>query len=285
MSWLNKQAFLRMGWGGIAGIVLLLPLGGLFNDLVSGGLIAIGPHTPFRLVSADLALRTGSEPFALVIQLLLYFALGALVGLATLPFADDGRVLVRRSLSHFAVTAGLLSLTAWLLGWAWDLSSLVVYLALLAAVYLLIWLARWVGWYAEVTDLRARLGLAPGPSPLKWKESLPYLVFALGLCGLLPAILRLLDPPDVPVLTGLLLPFLLYPAGGFFSGLSLGRRHGLCLLYPAEGALICLICVLLLYNRTALFHCLMFALPALLGNLIGRLFPRSSSTEVTEYED
>ena len=62
MSWLNKQAFLRMGWGGIAGIVLLLPLGGLFNDLVSGGLIAMGPHTPFRLVSADLSLIHISEP-------------------------------------------------------------------------------------------------------------------------------------------------------------------------------------------------------------------------------
>ena len=281
----EKQALLRMGAGGAAGVILLLPLGGLFNALVSGELIAMGPHTPFRLVSSDLVRLAGSEVLALVIQLLLYFALGALLGLSTLPFADDGRSLVLRSLAHFAVTAGVLALTVWLLGWAWDLSSLVVYLVLLAAVYLLIWLARWVGWYAEVTDLRARLGLAPGPSPLKWKESLPYLVFALGLCGLLPAILRLLDPPDVPVLTGLLLPFLLYPVGGFFSGLSLGRRHGLCLLYPAEGALICLICVLLLYNRTALFHCLMFALPALLGNLIGRLFPRSSSTEVTEYED
>ena len=31
----------------------------------------------------------------------------------------------------------------------------------------------------------------------------------------------------VSVLTGLLLPYLLYPVGGFFSGLSLGRRHGL----------------------------------------------------------
>ena len=234
----------------------------------------MGPHIPFRLISSDLVWLVGSEPLALVIQLLLYFALGASVGLSTLPFADDGRSLVLRSLAHFAVTAGLLSFTTWLLGWAWNWQALAVYLILLVAVYLLIWLARWVGWYAEVADLRARLGLAPGPSPLKWKESLPYLVFALGLCVVLPLVLRLLDPPDVPVLTGLLLPYLLYPVGGFFSGLFLGRRHGLCLLYPAEGGLLCLVTVFLLYNYTALFHCLLFTLPALAGNLAGSALRR-----------
>ena len=147
----EKQALLRMGAGGAAGVVLLLPLGGLFNDLVSGGLIAMGPHIPFRLVSSDLARLAGSEVLALVIQLLLYFALGALLGLSTLPFADDGRSLVLRSLAHFAVTAGVLALTVWLLGWAWSWQALAVYLILLGAVYLLIWLARWGGWYAEVS--------------------------------------------------------------------------------------------------------------------------------------
>ena len=274
MKQIYRQLALRIGLGGVAGVVLLVPLGGLFNDLVSGGLIAMGPHTPFRLVSSELVRLVGSQPLALVIQLLLYFALGALLGLATLPFADDGRSLVLRSLAHFAGTAGLLSLTAWLLGWAWSWQALAVYLVLLAAVYLLIWLARWVGWYAEVADLRSRLGLAAGPSALKWKESLPYLVFALGLCVLLPVILRLLDPPDVPVLTGLLLPYLLYPVGGFFSGLSLGRRAGLCLLYPLEGGALCLLTVFLLYNHTALPHCLFFALPALAGNLAGAVIAR-----------
>ena len=270
----NTQWLVRLMAGGIIGLAVLLPLGGGFNDLVSGGLIAMGPHTPFRLVSADLERLTGSAPLALAIQLVLYFSLGAVVGVSTLPFADDGPALVRRSLAHFAATAALLSLTTWLLGWAWSWQALAVYLILLAAVYLLIWLARWVGWYAEVADLRSRLGLAPGPSPLKWKESLPYLAFALGLCVLLPVVLRLLDPPDVPVLTGLLLPYLLYPVGGLFSGLSLGRRAGVCLLYPAEGGLLCLTTVLLLYNYTALPHCLLFVLPALAGNLAGAALSR-----------
>ena len=46
------------------------------------------------------------------------------------------------------------------------------------------------------------------------------------------------------------------------------------LLYPAEGGLLCLVTVFLLYNYTALFHCLLFTLPALAGNLAGSALRR-----------
>ena len=141
----KKRALVRAAVGGLIGVAVLIPLGGLFNDLVSGGLISMGFHTPFRLVSADLEWRVGSAPLALVIQLALYFLLGAAAGVSTLPFADDGPTLILRSLAHFALTAGLLTLTCTLLGWAWSWQAMGVYLVLLAAVYLLIWLGRWVG--------------------------------------------------------------------------------------------------------------------------------------------
>ena len=236
----KRRALVRLLAGGVIGVAVLIPLGGLFNDIVSGGLISMGIHTPFRLVSADLTLRLGSAPLAFAVQLALYFLLGAVVGVSTLPFADDGPTLVLRSLAHFALTAGALTLTCTLLGWAWSWQAMAVYLVLLAAVYLLIWLGRWVGWYAEVSAIREKLGLDPGPSPLKWRETLPYLPFALLLCLALPMALRLLDAADVPVLSGLLYPYLLLPVGGFFSGLSLGKRQGLCLLYPV----LCALCAL-----------------------------------------
>ncbi len=236
----KRRALTRALVGGLLGVAVLIPLGGLFNDIVSGGLISMGIHTPFRLVSADLTLRLGSAPLAFAVQLALYFLLGAVVGVSTLPFAGDGPTLVLRSLAHFALTAGALTLTCTLLGWAWSWQAMAVYLVLLAAVYLLIWLGRWVGWYAEVSAIREKLGLPPGPSPLKWRETLPYLPFALLLCLALPMALRLLDAADVPVLSGLLYPYLLLPVGGFFSGLSLGKRQGLCLLYPV----LCALCAL-----------------------------------------
>ena len=60
---------------------------------------------------------------------------------------------------------------------------------------------------------------------------------------------------DVPVLSGLLLPCLILPAAGFCSGLSLGKRQGLCPLYPLALALCYLPMVFALYNASALFLC------------------------------
>ena len=265
----KRRALVRLLAGGLIGTAVLIPLGGLFNDIVSGGLISMGFHTPFRLVSADLTLLLGSAPLAFAVQLTLYFLLGAVVGVSTLPFAGDGPTLILRSLAHFALTAGALTLTCTLLGWAWSWQAMAVYLILLAAVYLLIWLGRWVGWYAEVSAIREKLGLPPGPTPLKWRETLPYLPFALALCLGLPALLGLFDAPDVPVLRGLLFPWLLLPVGCFFSGLSLGRRRGFCPLYPLVCALCTLAAVFLVYNSSALPYCAVALGCSLAGNLAG----------------
>lgn len=206
------------------------------------------------------------EALGTALGFLLWSLFGAEVGIATLPFADSGRALVVRSLIHFAATSA--TVAAWAcLNFGWR--ELLFFLVPLALVYALVWLGRWVGWYAEVAAIREKLGLAPGPSPLHWKETLPYLGFALLLCDVLPAVLRLFDAPDVPVLTGLLLPFLLLPVGGFMSGLSLGRRHGFCPLYPAACGLFYLPMVYLLMNGSTLFHCVIVLGAALAGNLAG----------------
>ena len=204
---------------------------------------------------------------------LLCTALGATLGAATLPFADDGPTLIRRSLLHRGATA-LVDLRD---GRAWAL-----WMGMLVLFYAVIWLGRWIGWYVEVMQLRALLGLAPGPSPLKWRETLPYLPLVLLLCDVLPPVLNWIDHAavaDVPVLSGLLLPYLMLPVAGFCSGLSLGKRQGVCPLYPVA----CFVCYLpmvyLVYNYTALFHCFMIAVPALAGNMLGWAYRRAVPKE------
>lgn len=162
MTEIRRQWLIRIFLGGLIGVAVLVPLGGLFNDLVSGGLIAMGNHTPFRLVSYDLERLTGSVPLALAAELLLYFLMGAVVGLSTLPFADGGKALVLRSLAHFAATAAVFAALVVLCGWnLGEILPLAIYLGLLSAVYLLIWLCRWVGWYLELAAMRRKLGLVP----------------------------------------------------------------------------------------------------------------------------
>nr|WP_275967569.1 DUF3021 family protein [Pseudoflavonifractor phocaeensis] len=259
--------------GGLIGVAVLVPVGGLFNDLVSGGLLAMGTHNPFRLVSYDLERLAG--PAALAVQLGLYFLMGAVVGVSTLPFADDGATLVRRSLAHFAATAGALTLLVCLCGWNWGkVVPLVVYLALLAAVYLLIWLVRWAGWYAEVAAIRAKLGLIPGSSPLKWRETLPYVPLALALCLGVPWLLRQLEGSGMPLLSGTIYAQLLLPVGCLASGMWLGKRHGFCPLYPVVCGVGMLAAVFLLYNYTVLIlFCAIAFGSALLGVAAGA-YPR-----------
>ena len=270
----QKHWLIRILLGGLIGIAALIPLGGVFNGLVSGGLIAMGPNPIFRLVSYDLEYLTGSAPLAFAVQLGLYFLMGAVVGLSTLPFADDGPTLVLRSLAHFAATAGALTALVVLCGWNWgEFWPVALYLGLLAAVYLLIWLGRWVGWYVEVAAIRQRLGLSPGPSPLKWRETLPYLPFAALMCLVLPMVLRLCESP-IPIFSAIY-AMLILPAGGFFSGLFLGRRQGFCPLYPAVCALLTLCFVLLarLVSNVADGAMIPIVLcSVLLGNAVGALF-------------
>lgn len=197
---------------------------------------------------------------ASALECLLCAGLGTAAGLATLPFADDGKTLLLYSWTHFAVTSALfVLLAAQFYGWDWKVLLLLE--GMLALLYVLIWLGRWIGWYMEVVQLRALLGLDAGPSPLKWRETLPYLPFVLLLCDGLPVLLRWLELAiqsgsviDVPVLSALILPFVLMPAAGFCSGLSLGKRQGVCPLYPLA-CFVCYLPMLSLVPAAGLFHC------------------------------
>lgn len=260
----QTQWLLRILLGGGAGALLVLALWG---PLFIGG-YSIPPACQ-RLMDA-LGL-----PGAAGVTLALAFGFGAAVGVATLPFEDEGVRVLRRSLLHFAVTACLFS-GLLVLSLGMEPRWLPLWLLLLSAVYLVIWLGRWVGWYGEVRQLRRALGLDEGPSPLHWRETLPYLPVLLLVNAGLPLLLTLLDAPDVPVLRALVLPYLVLPLGGFFPALSLGKRQGLRPLYPLVSLLVFVPVSLWVYQGQAvpLFWAVALAAP-LLGNLAGWAWRRS----------
>lgn len=261
----RKRWLVRALLGGVIG----LALAALCHDV----LFTSGYSAPALCQPLIDLVGTGG---AMAITYLLCFALGGAVGLATLPFADEGRALVLQSLGHFALTAGICALLLGLCFGVRQWQAWLLCLALLALVYALIWLARWVGWYAEADAIRKKLGLVPVHSLFHWREILPYLPFAVGLCWVLPAVLRVFDPADVPLLTGLLLPYVFLPVGGFFSGAALGRRQGMCPLYPMICGLLYLPTVFILYNQTALFHCVIVFGAALVGNVLGVLLRKQA---------
>ena len=230
MEKLKKHLLPRVLIGGFLGMLLMYPVGGWLNGLGNGSL-PLASLTVFLPVSPNLAHMVRWDAAAMLIQLALYFALGVGLGVASLPFADSGRELVARSLAHFCYMAGVFSALVWLCRWNWGMWGVwLAELGLLAVVYLLVWLGRWVGWYAEVASIREKLGLIPGPSLFHWKETLPYVGFAFLICLAVPTVVRLCD--DHVPLFSILYGVLLLPVVGFMSGLSLGRRHGFCPLYP-----------------------------------------------------
>lgn len=242
-----------------------------------GGLLGAGLYLFFAvwLRSFGYPASTDPELGRLLTGTVPAIALGCMAGLATRPFADEGPVLLRQSLVHYLCTVALFAALVRILGGSGTVCG--VWAGILSVLYLGIWLARWIGWYLEVVQLRRLLGLAPGPSPLKWRETLPYLPYAVVLCDALPLGAWLLDRlfSDVPVLCGFIVPYLLLPIIGFVSGLSLGKRQGVCILYPAACFVLYLPLVFILFNSSALFHCFMVAVPALMGNVLGWLYRRA----------
>lgn len=88
----------------------------------------------------------------------LWFAFGGEIAAATLPFAEEGCSLLARSALHFAAMAATLS------AWAvlnFGAAELPFFLLLFTLLYLLIWLGRWVRWYAEIRAIREKLGILP----------------------------------------------------------------------------------------------------------------------------
>lgn len=267
----KKQAQRRITLGILAGLAVHILLSYLL------GLQAfLGPEIAAVFICPTCSFPPPFEGCGVLLSILLFALLGAEIGIATLPFADRGPSLLERTAVHFTLMAATVALWA---GLNFGQTGALFGLILLASVYVLVWLGRWVGWYVEVAAIRAKLGLAPGPSLLHWRESLPYLVFALGLCLGLPALLRLADPQDVPVLSGVYFPFLLLPIGTFCSGVSLGHRHGFSPLYPVACALLSVAAVFLLFNGSALFHGGISLVCALLGNGVGTLLKKRATRE------
>ena len=171
------------------------------------------------------------EALGAALGFLLWAAFGAEVGVATIPFADSGKELLARSLLHFAVTAATVG--AWAaLNFPYEpFFALPEFLIPLAAAYLLIWLTRWVGWFSEVEAIREKLGLTPAPSPLKWREVLPYLLLLGAVNALAMPLLGIFDG-HVPVLRGFVLPFIIYPILAGAVGFHTGKHCGFTVLVP-----------------------------------------------------
>lgn len=257
---LLRRAAISFPWG-VAGVYLIFLLGGLF-------IIPAPAGSSLPVVSAAMAERWGNPVTAALVQALWSGLLGAALGTAGVPFLLERRTALWSGL-HLLLTAAVFSLVGWQCRWFRYCGTWLFLLGLLLLCYLLLWAVRYLGWRQDLLALRRAAGLVPDRAGRVPR----YLLLAAGVELALPWLLRLADPRDVPVLTGICYPFLILPMFCFFSAASLGRRKPwyLALGYALLCAALTLPNVFLLYNYTALFQVWIAGIAALLGGGLGIL--------------
>ena len=160
---IKRLWFRRMILGGVAavGVVLLLILllNLFLNSILWGGRL---DYYNFQFTTDRCAyVQFGSVGAAVAVEMACVFALGAVIGLATLPFSETWTSMLGLSILHFVATGGLAMLVGWSYGWfglgpeegPW------MVLAACQGVYLLIWFVRWCVWYRELLQMRKALHL------------------------------------------------------------------------------------------------------------------------------
>ena len=269
----SRRTYLRRALlgGGLAWLALFLLCFGIASIDYFGGRPEFWDTLSRTQLSTDEAyLAFGrSRVLANLYQSAAVFALGACLGLSTLPFDETWTKLRLLSWLHFPVTCLCAAAALWFV-----VSSPWAALGIGGLSYLAVFLCRWLCWYGELLDIRRELRLDAPPTPLRWRETAAYLPAAALLCLVLPLAARLCDPVDFPVFSGLLYPYLLLPLGSFLAGMALGRHRGFCPLFPIACFALYLPMVWLLFNSSALFHCFFAAVPALLGNGLAALLRR-----------
>lgn len=278
MSAFYEPSLLRrqMLWGLVGGLLAItaVPLVVIWLNSLS-----VMPGDPL-LVRASVLEATGWPWQALLgLELGLGFGFGVTVGLAVPPMEGSGQAVAVRTVLHFLVSSGLFAGLCWVCGlvrgsWQTWLTLLGMYWC----AYAVVWLMRYLHWRWELRRIRERLGLAQPETPERiWslRSIRGYLPLAAAVELAVPPVLRLLErSSDIPVLTGLLYPYVLLPFFCLVTGWSVGRRRGPALLYPVACGLLTVPCVFWLYNGSALFQAGVAAGFALGGNLAGALCSR-----------
>lgn len=268
---LNRQ---RLLWAAVCGLLAVVAV---LLFVAWRGNLAVPPEDPLLVRRAVLDALAWPVPAVLALELALAFGFGASVGLAVPPMEGPGTAVAARTAAHLLCSSALFAGVCWICGLPpanWQ--ELLLLLGIYWLMYLVVWLLRYLRWRAELDAIRRALGLARPAAGGVWQARplKPYLLLAGALELLLPLLLRLLDPPDVPVLTQLFYPYLLLPFFCLAVGWSAGRRFGVALLLPVACGVLTLLCVFLVYNYTALFQAGAAFVFTLAGNLLGALVRR-----------
>lgn len=211
---MKRELLCRLGYGALCGLAGMAPLTVLI---------------PYGEYSALTAVCGGDIRLAGLARLLAGAAWGAAVCAGAMLWRRERGTFFTSSLWNYLLDCGAFVLWIWVCV-GFDAVYIPIAWAVFSGLYLIGWAVRWLTCRRDVEAIRERLGLEPpvrDPSPLRWRESLPYLLLTAALfLGLFPA----LEPFDDPclALTWIVVPYLAFPFIAAVVGFGAGVRHGLC---------------------------------------------------------
>ncbi|MBQ8852272.1 MAG: DUF3021 domain-containing protein [Oscillibacter sp.] len=259
---MKRELMKRLAFGALCGLAAMAPVTVLF------------PYSE----SSNLTALCGTVQLAGLARLVAGSLWGAAVGAGTLFWQRERGSFLTNSLWNYLLTCAAFVLWGWIcLGLRPGALPLVLW-GVFTALYVIGWVVRWLTCHRDVDRIRAGLGLPETPpSPLRWRESLPYAVLLAALFLALRPIVSCFDGVDVPLLTALVLPWLAYPFAAAVTGFGAGVRHGVCPLVPEAAVLAILPNLLYTDVPYSWPMAAVYGLLALAGNLLGAVVRRKKN--------
>lgn len=151
----RRDWLIRIAVGGLCGLLLQATIATLCASVALWGPSKF--HFAFFTPFGHLAVWSPVQKLLFdICCTALMFAFGAEIGVATLPFDDDGVKLLWKSVAHFAVMAA--TVIAWtLLNFA--PADIPYFLRPLCVIYVFVWGIRWLRWRLELNAIKKKLGL------------------------------------------------------------------------------------------------------------------------------
>lgn len=221
---MKREIFKRLGFGALCGAAGTAPLIILF---------------PYMEASRLAELCDSSVRLAEYVRLGAGCLWGAAVCAGAALWKRESGTFFTHSLWNYLLDCAAFVLWAWCcLGFVPYWPTVAVLWGIFTALYAVGWVVRWLTCRDDVEAIRRKLGLGPSaPSPLNWRECLPHLLLTAILFLFLQPLASLMEPPDVPIFAGLVLPLLAWPFIAAVVGFGAALRYGFCPLLPPVTAL------------------------------------------------
>lgn len=135
-----------------------IPLGITISNILALVISVIAGDGEYYAYVPSLAVSVGGALNAAVLQTFLSGILGAVFGAASLIWEKDSWSLVKQTAVYFIVVAAAMLPIAYITGWMeHSIIGFLIYTAVFAVVFLIIWLIQYFRWRAKISKLNSEL--------------------------------------------------------------------------------------------------------------------------------